>query len=60
MKKKFLGLLLVVLMVTVFTGCKQEPNQSENVPENEDKQNVALEKVEAVDVKKSICLSPMG
>lgn len=65
MNKKFLTLLLVAaLMMTVFTGCKQQPKKSDSDPVNkesvakdEDTQKSEVEKVEAVDVKK-VFVSP--
>ena len=68
MNKKFLTLLLVAaLMMTVFTGCKQQPKKSDSDPVNkesvakdEDTQKSEVEKVEAVGCKEGICFSTMG
>jgi thiosulfate/3-mercaptopyruvate sulfurtransferase len=58
MKKRFIALLLVVVLMTiVFAGCKNEPEESEIDSVNESVQNVEVEKVEAVDLKK-VFVSP--
>ncbi len=55
MNKKNLALLLIItLMVTVISGCKQQSKTSENTPVPE---NTQSENVEAVDVKK-VFVSP--
>lgn len=56
MKKRYLALLLVVvLMMTIFTGCSQEPKSSDNNLVNKEVQE--SEVVEAVDVNK-VFVSP--
>ena len=53
MKKRFIALLLVVvLMITVLVGYKNEPEESEIDSVNESIQNVEVEKVEALNLKK--------
>lgn len=56
-KRRFILLLFVVLMITVLVGCKQVSNKSMDTPVNKNTQNVDVKKVETVDIKK-VFVSP--